>query len=455
MKYALRLGTLYPAVLALAFFWARPLAAQAPLTLEQAVRQVLERNPELAIDSPARAAAVSGLAAGKAGYLPRIDLEQSILGGNNPVYAFGTLLTQRQFTAADFALSALNTPDALQNLQTRIQVQQNVWDFGRTRQNIESAKLGVEMADLGHATHIKQTLLAAIEAYYSVSLAGEALDAARAALVSADALVKQSQSRTQAGLAVESDVLRSQVYLAAARQQEIQALGNGEVARAALNRLMGNALDSPIGNTAALAVVNAPIPPEEILAAGLRKQRPDYQALQAEVRQAELDVRGKKLQLLPTLGAFATWEADNPSLIEAGGSNWIAGLTLRWNVFAGGGDSAQLQAARLRLQQKQLQLKAMESAMEMEVYKAVVQVRSATEQVAAMQAAEAQSQESLRILKNRYEAGLATITDLLSAETARSAARTALAEAIYQQRLNYARMEYASGLLAPDSASMK
>ena len=128
------------------------------------MRKALERNPELAIDAPARAAANSELTAGRPGYRPRLDLEQSVLGGNNPVYVFGTLLTQRHFTAADFALPSLNTPDALQNLQTRILAQQNIWDFGRTRQRVEAARLGVEMADLAHNEHLRQTILAVIEA---------------------------------------------------------------------------------------------------------------------------------------------------------------------------------------------------------------------------------------------------------------------------------------------------
>ncbi len=437
------------------FLVAAGLAAQEKLTLEQAARKALEHNPDLAMDAPARAAASAELAASRSGYLPRLDVEQSVLGGNNPVYVFGTLLTQRQFTAADFALPALNTPDPLQNLQTRVGAQQSVWDFGRTRQRVEAARLGVELADLGHEEHLRQTLLSVVESYYAISLAHESVAAAQAALQSADALIQQSRARVESGLAVEADLLRSQVYLASAREQEIQARGQEDLARATLNRLMGDPLDHPLGETVSLTPVSEPAPAEESLLASLRKQRPDYQRLQAEVKQAELDVRGRKTQFLPTLGAFATWEADNPSLTEAGGSNWIAGLTLRWNIFAGGGDSAQLKAARFRLEQKQLQLAAMESAMALEVHKAVVQRQSADRQVEAMRAAEEQSAESLRILRNRYEAGLATMTDLLSAETSRSAARTALAAAIYRQRLGFAQLEYAAGVLSLNSASLK
>lgn len=428
--------------------------AQEKLTLAQAVRKALESNPDLAMDAPARAAADAELAATRSGYRPRLDFEQSVLGGNNPVYVFGTRLTQREFTTADFALDSLNRPDPLQNLQTRVTAQQSIWDFGRTRERTDAARAGVEITDWTHQDHVRQVLLGVIEAYYSVALAREAQDAAGAALASSESIVKQAQARVESGLAIEADLLRGRVQLATARQAEIQARGQVELAASALNRLMGLPLDTPLGTTAPLTRAAYTLPQPEGLLAELRK-RPDYQRVQSEMRQAETEVRGKQSQFFPVLGAFASWEADNPSIKEAGGSNWTAGLSLRWNIYAGGSDSALLKASRQRLEQKRRQLEAMESAMQLEVRQALIRVRTAEQQVQAMQTAEEQSQESLRILRNRYEAGLATMTDLLAAETARSAARTSLAEAIYRHHLSFAQLEFAAGALTPESQAVR
>jgi outer membrane protein TolC len=96
----------------------------------------------------------------------------------------------------------------------------------------------------------------------------------------------------------------------------------------------------------------------------------------------------------------------------------------------------------------------MESAMALEIHNAVVQFGSAEQQVEAARAAEAQSEEGLRILKNRYEAGLATMTDVLSADSQRAAARAMLSEAIYRHRLSYALIEYAAGTLTATSTAM-
>jgi outer membrane protein TolC len=253
-----------------------PLAAQEKLTLPEAVARALQNNPDLAVDEPGRQAALSEFKAAKAGYLPRLDFEQSYLAGNNPVFVFGTLLTQQRFTAQNFALPSLNSPSPEDNLQTRATVQQTIWDFGRTGSRRDQAQLGVRMADLSHEEHRRQVLLAVFDGYHQTSLAREALETARLAIRSAEAIESQARARVDAGLAVEADLLRSRVYLSTARQQEIQAQGQLESARALLNRTMGDPLDRPVGDTSPLRVVSVSLPSEEALLAEQKLQRPDY-----------------------------------------------------------------------------------------------------------------------------------------------------------------------------------
>lgn len=434
---------------------AAPLPAQAPLTLPEAAARALANNPDLAADQPGQEAARLEFQAARAGYLPRLDLEQSYLAGDNPVFVFSTLLSQQRFTAANFSLPELNTPSPLDNIQTRATVQQTLWDFGRTRTRRTQAQLGVAIADQSHADHRRRVLLQVIHSYYAASLASAAVETATLSLRSAEAVELQAKARVDSGLTVDADLLRSRVHLAAARKAALQAQGELESARAQLNRIMGLPLDQPMGDTARLVPQAIELPPEATLLADQKRLRPDYQNLLTELKLAENAVRARQKELLPTVSGFSTWEADNASFTSSGGSNWAAGITLRWNLFAGGSDAAQLDAARQRLEQKRRQITAMESAMALEIRQAVIQHRTAGQQVQAARAAEEQSEEGLRILKNRYDAGLATMTDVLTAETARSAARTNLEEAMFRHRISCAQVEYAAGILSPTSAAMQ
>jgi outer membrane protein len=430
------------------------LSAQERLTLSAALARALQNNPDLAVDAPGQQAAELEFKAARAGYLPRLDFEQSYLAGNNPVFVFSTLLTQNRFTADNFALPELNSPSALDNLQTRVTAQQTLWDFGRTRDVRRQAELGMHIADRSHEEHQRQILLEVYRGYFAVSLARSAVSAAAIALRSAEAIESQAKARVDSGLAVEADLLRSRVYLASARQQAIQAQGQLESSQANLNRLMGAPLNSPIGETASLAPQALSLPSEEDLLAEYRQRRPDYQNLVSEQKQAEIAVGAQQKAFLPVIAGYGTWEADNPSLASSGDNNWSAGITLQWNLFAGGKDSARLKASKKRLEQKQRQVSAMDSAMALQIHNALIQQRTAEQQVQAAQTAEAQSEEGLRILKNRYDAGLATMTDLLSAEAARGGARINLAEAIYRYRLSCAQTEYSAGILSPTSPVM-
>lgn len=431
----------------------RPSSAQQPLTLADAIARALAHNPELALEEPARDAARAEERAAQAAWLPELIAQLSYSGGNNPVYVFGTRLSQRRFTQADFALASLNRPDALQNIQTRLSAQQTLWDFGRTAGRIREARLGVELSEHNAEDHRRRVILETVETYYGVALARASLEAARAALQSAESIAEQARLRVESGFAVEADRLRAQAHLAEARRHEIEARGMLASARAALNRLLGLPLDADPGEPAALSPALLPLLPEETLLAEQARRRPDYRRLATEVRQAEEQLRSRKADLYPVLSGFAAWETDNPSWIAAGGNNWLAGFSLQWNISAGGADLARLEAARQRLEQKRRQAAAMESAMHLELHQALVQVRSAEQMVEAARAAERQGEESLQILRNRYDAGLATMTDLLAAEAARAQARSALAEAVYRHRVSYAYMESAAGLLSPTSLS--
>jgi len=101
----------------LVFFLSAPVvAAQAPaptpqnVTLAEAVRMALEKNPTVqAADAYARSVH-EGIGEAKAARLPRVDFSEGFTRGNNPVYVFGGLLTQRQFTAGDFAGAVCEPP---------------------------------------------------------------------------------------------------------------------------------------------------------------------------------------------------------------------------------------------------------------------------------------------------------------------------------------------------------
>ena len=90
--------------------------------------------------------------------------------------------------------------------------------------------------------------------------------------------------------------------------------------------------------------------------------------------------------------------------------------------------------------------------MRLEVSQAHIRRRTAELTLQTALAATDQSAESLRILKNRYGAGLANITDLLRAEDAERQSQSNYWHAVYGNTMAYAELLYATGTLTPDAA---
>jgi ferredoxin len=146
---------------------ASALRAEEMLTLAQAVQRALANNPELAVDVSARTAAQSLVKAARAAYLPRVDFEQSYTGSNNPVYVFGTLLSQGRFGQANFDLSSLNSPGALGNLQTLFRRQRWLsksarlsWNAARRRNSLKPPHRQRQRASRAFASCATDTSLA-------------------------------------------------------------------------------------------------------------------------------------------------------------------------------------------------------------------------------------------------------------------------------------------------------
>ena len=77
--------------------------------------------------------------------------------------------------------------------------------------------------------------------------------------------------------------------------------------------------------------------------------------------------------------------------------------------------------------------------------------RRGRQQLEVARASIAESQESLRINQDRYEAGLLTVTDLLAAEEAARRTQADYWETLCRYYTGFAALELASGKLNPQS----
>jgi outer membrane protein TolC len=425
-------------------------AQTTQLTLRQAIDRALGQNPEIAAAHADENAAGASSRLARAGLLPQLNLTEDISRGDDPVYAFGMRLRQRQFTQANFALNDLNRPQPIGNFSTRLSGSWMAFDSFRTQKAIHGADLMQKSAASSAKAVDQKIVLSVVQAYESVLYAEREIGVAQHEQETAAALLSTVADHVKAGLAVESDLMSAEVNVAARKQETIAAQGDLEIAWAQLRVAMG---DSELQVTTL-----RPIEPHTFSSQALdqelataAKTRPDLAALKDAQSAQTAQVGAARSSFGPHVSAYGNWEEDRGSLTGSGGNNWVAGMQIGIDILPFG-KRAELARETATKQRVDAQLAIYQQQVRLAVSQAHIHRKTAELQMETARAAMDQSAESLRILRNRYTAGLATITDLLRGEDAERESQSNYWHSVYGNAAAYAELLYATGTLTPDAA---
>jgi outer membrane protein len=425
-------------------------AQTAQLTLRQAIDRALGQNPEIAAAHADENVAGASSRLARTGLLPQLNFTEDISRGDDPVYAFGMRLRQRQFTQADFALNDLNRPQPIGNFSARFSGSWMAFDSFRTQKAIHGADLMRKSAASSAKAVDQKTVLSVVQAYESVLYAERETDVAQHEQETAAALLSTIADHVKAGLAVESDRMSAEVNVAARKQETIAAQGDREIAWAQLRVAMG---DEELQSTP-LRPIEPHAFPQQALDGELAtaaKARPDLTALRDAQSAQVASVGAAKSSFGPHVSAYGNWEEDRGSFTSSGGNNWVAGVQIGIDILPFG-KRAELARETAKKQRVDAQLLAYQQQVRLAVSQAHIHRKTAELSMETARAAMDQSAESLRILRNRYTAGLATITDLLRGEDAERESQSNYWHSVYGNASSYAELLYATGTLTPEAA---
>src|SRR5688572_29098830 len=220
--------------------------AQTPLTLDDAIRRAQDDTADARVLASAIDEANARIQQAQSGYWPRIDLTETVQRGNQPVYVFGSLLSQRRFTAANFAIPALNDPDPVTNTRTAVALDQPIFNAGLTRLGVQAATLNRDIATATRDAARQDLGFRAAQAFVRVLQLQATVRATDAAVAAAESDRQRARARRDVGLVTEADVLAVDVHLADMRQRQIAATGNLEVGRIQLAEAVGLPLTASV-----------------------------------------------------------------------------------------------------------------------------------------------------------------------------------------------------------------
>jgi len=431
-------------------------AQEVSLTLGEAVSRALAQNASVQAAIAAEQAGQAGLAEARARFLPRVDYIESATRSNNPVFVFGTLLTQEQFTEENFDIEMLNRPDPLSLFRSQFVLQQSLFNAGRNILGVKIARAGAEAVKEARRQAEKTTIFETVRLYYGVQVSARNLDVVTENVAATQEDLARAQALYDAGMVTESDRLALEVRLAGLAEQRIRASNMLQVMKAELNQVLGEPLDRELLLVSPLNTVEPD--EEEPTLAELEKtaleRQPQAVQKELEVEMARLERKQAAFAFLPAIDFNAGWESDRVSFTGGGGTNWMVGVNLHLNLFEGLAKKARLDAAAANHRRKEAERKQAHDELLLELRRAYLDRTANLERVQVTEGAAQQARESHRITQTRYEVGLTNVTELLRSQNAVLEAEVRLLTAVYEQRLAQARLELAAGTLDENSRAV-
>jgi len=390
-------------------------AEEVPVSLADALAIAEKANPE----QQAAAARVEEQAARADSVRrmrwPRLGLSVDWSRTDLPAGVFANKLNAGQFTMADFDVARINDPGPLSHLGSSLSLEVPIDVFGKVGTMAGAMTAYRDAASAGRRDALQEVRMRVVEAYRHADLAHRAVEVTARVLEVARARESEIEARVEAGGALKADLLRAR---ARRRQREAdlaERRGQEAMALAGLGRLLGAAEGTSYVPTDVPPPV-APLPGDEVQwSARALRQRPLLEAARHKAQAAASLVSQERKALLPDVGARGQlWD----NRIDAGNAQaWAFGVGLRWAPFDPGRSKREA-AATAEEHAAELDARAAADQVRLEVQLAFRRALAARERYAAAAGGTEEGREALRVLQERRQAGMATLTDELETETA-------------------------------------
>jgi outer membrane protein TolC len=382
------------------------------LSLEEAITHALENNREVQMSKLDEQISLAKYRQSQAVFLPQVEISYTALVTDNPLNAFGSKLQQERITSSDFNPDLLNHPSETYDFMTKLEVRQPILNIDRLYQRKSSQR----QTELYHFKNLRTREYVTFEvqkAYLKLQFSYRALKVVGEALQTARSVYTFMGNRFEKGLLQKSDFLNAQVQVNTLETKFAEAKSSIQNASDDLGILMGKSSQEPFEPASNWTVDSTGL----ITDATLPETRADFMALQKAAEAANMSVISGKASYLPRVNAFASYQLNDKSPADFGANSYVAGIQLSWNLFNGMQTHQLIAQRRFESDKLTTQLDQQKEQAKMELLKTQRGIRDAHLKIQQQKMAVEQSDEALRILRNRYEQGLINTTEVLMAQS--------------------------------------
>lgn len=322
-------------------------------------------------------------------------------------------------------------------------------DLGGRSGAIRAAREGLLSADWTHNATLQNVVARTAAAFFDYSAAKALLTAQATSLREAELNLSAAEERRRVGVATIADVLQARTAVAQARL-DLQSLeGNLFTTRGALAAATGYpaTLDYDIDTTATNAPVLALADQVDSLIGMALRDRPDLAALRADYDAARARIAIARAQRLPSLTAGGAAGLNYRSGQSGGSQSYSVTVGLRIPLFNGFIWEYTQQQAEAQAEVAKARADGAAQQVIFQVFQSYYTFRTATSRVGTADELLASATESADAARGRYQGGVGSLLELLSAENALAAARAQRIQARLGWQASLVQLARDAGLL--------
>lgn len=407
------------------------------VSLDKAISAALTNNREIQLATLDERIAAAKYRQAIANLLPQMNLSYTAMSTDNPLNAFGFKLQQRSISQDDFNPAVLNHPSGNQDYMAKLEVQQPLINIDMLYLR-KGAKKQQEIYKYKTQRSKEFLTFEVQKAYLQLQLNYDAAKVLEEALQTATVVYAYTDNHFKQGLIQKSDLLNVQVHVSAVRNNLARSKNNIRNASDHLGLLMG---EKPGIVFVPAESVNTDFQ-IDISKRTIDSSRADFMAFQKKIEASGLMIKSSQMSYLPKLNAFGNYQYNDSGPAGFGANAYFVGLKLSWDVFRGNKTRNLIKEQKLELEKLSVELAQQKDKSQLELDKTYRDLSANEFEIKQDIAIVEQAMESLRILQNRYQQGLVSTTEVLTAETQLSQYRFQLAQARFTSNVTRAYLQF-------------
>jgi outer membrane protein TolC len=416
----------------LIFLLAWPLfAGLNNLDINQAITMLENNNLELKISHFNEQMKAYEAVAAKGNHYGKLDVTVAAMRSNDAGNVFGFKLQSREATFGDFGAQEfmdatmlnggippdsayttppqdLNYPEARNHYQTKISYMLPLYTGGKLSEYGRITDALHRMSQWDTQKLINEKIFQTKKAFYDISLVDNYILNLSKIIQNIEHLESIVKNMGEEGYAQEIDLLEVQARKAEAESMFNQAKLNRDLAYQFLSFLLNTEVSS-------IKKVNDMAPMPSVDTVEIESNNIDIQKALLGLQITEMAMKVEEANYLPTIGAFGEYgSADDEMWNEfRDKDSYTVGIQLKWNIFNGGIDAANLEKAKVNHLKVQDQVSLAKSGIALKVKKLETEILSKNADVKSYQKQLHFARKVYENYRSRYKEGIVSISDVL------------------------------------------